>query len=319
MSSENQKSNPETFKMYVKFLKNHYTAKKQKTKFENKMKGKTTMGAVINEFSNDLFVKFSTDLTSNIKKIKEPEKINNSLISQSKNELVRTCIRQGNEDKIKKLIPEYDDNDELKDIVNNFKDINKKNDGDNKIKRGPYKEKQKKEYFFITLCPFNNNIKDLINIMNRLLKRNHYFDFCSYVFEQRGDNNNNLGEGGHIHILCNKHIEKANMLKQLLSSIHKFCNKESIDVKIVPECDRNKVELYMQGHKTPDKMDKVRMDIIWRNNNNVKDNICCVDDKTILKPLIFKEVDSECKIFFIGDYKYIQVVIDGEKKLLKID
>lgn len=327
LKSTNLKSKDHTFIItddvlikYIEYLRNHYISKGEEKEFKARIKGRKTYDEINRAFPESLREAFIKDISTKSNEDNKSLKNTNSIILQSKNELIRTCIKRGNEDKIKKLIPDYDDNYELKYIVNIFKDINKnKNNFANKIKRGPYKQKQIIEYFFITLCPFNNNIKDLINIMDILLKRNNYFGFCSYVFEQRGDNIDNIGEGGHIHILCNKNIKKSVFIYQLFKSIHKFCNNESIDIKIIPECDRNTVELYMQGHKTPSKMDKVRLDIIWRNNNNIKDNIFCIDNKTILKPLIFKQEKTECELFFIGDYKYIQVVINGETKLLKID
>lgn len=298
---------------FIKFALNYYGEDKQSLKQLNKMvDGKKDINEIIKQFPGG-FTKFSENITKKLKDKHNVKNKPNKIIDASKTELIRTCIRQGNEEKIKKLVPDYDDNEELKNIVSDFKEINKKS---NVVKRGPYNKVGKVEYFFITLCPFNNSIQDLINIMDRLMKRNHYFNICSYVFEQRGDKVDNMGDGGHIHILCNKLIEKSTMIKQIFKSIHKFCNKESIDIKIVPESDRNKVELYMQGHKTPDKMAKVRIDILWRNNNNV-DNIFCIDGKTILRPLEFKHEKGEHEIFYIGDKKYIQFIFNGEKKLLE--
>jgi len=294
---------------FMIYARNFYCNKNGETEkqFNEKMKDIKS--------SNDALKKYPELMKSYIDNVSYLTGKPNKIIESSKNELIRTAIRQGNEENIKKFIPEYHEGHELKSIVEGFKEINKKS---NKAKRGPYKEKDKTEYYFITICPINKNASELIEIMSKILKRNEYFNICSYTYEQRGEENLTIGQGSHIHILSKKLVKKSVIIDQIYKSIHKLSNKESIDVKIIPESDRNKVELYMQGHKSPDKIKKVTNNIIWRKNNEIEQDIYCIDKKTVLKEFTYKQEKKECEIFYIGDETYIQVVINGEKKLVKI-
>lgn len=135
--------------------------------------------------------------------------------------------------------------------------------------------------FFITISP---PLRDGHPIMNDHLllekARKHYmkntdpFTERHFVIEQSGETEDQIGRHPHLHILLrlNKSNQSGEPLRAYKTierhwkdfiSLGKFC----VDIKHVSEVTYAKKLEYMQGKKDEDKLEKVKMDKIWRERN----------------------------------------------------
>lgn len=152
--------------------------------------------------------------------------------------------------------------------------------------------------------------------------RNNYFDVCSYVYEQSGESNETLGHNNHIHMLTVKHVAKSKLIDQLFKSLSSVLSMNNIHVECVLDSERDKIENYMQGIKTPDKMNKVLYNDLWRKKYNIP-SIITVDNKTIIKQLDCKiskpDEDYNTNIVIINDKKYVRFKFNGKVQFLEFN
>lgn len=133
-----------------------------------------------------------------------------------------------------------------------------------------------KEWLFITINP-----KDGISVedfKNKILSLSKWkvFQKGSFVLEQRGENNDELGKGKHAHIMIEKYsIERKRLINRLETTFKNFCDKpyeNTINVKRKsPEHGRETLDEYMNGLKQEDKLLKVENDIQWRKKYYLQD------------------------------------------------
>lgn len=143
-----------------------------------------------------------------------------------------------------------------------------------------YNEKQKrKEYkrpfFFITINPKPdtdfNEFKSAVEDISTWC----WVDKCYWVFEQRGTNETDIGNGFHAHILIEKHnIEKGKCKTQIKNKFKKFVgvlNDNTINVQDKKrEWLQDKLD-YILGEKYDEgKPEKQEIDKIWRKKNNIE-------------------------------------------------
>ena len=143
-----------------------------------------------------------------------------------------------------------------------------------------YNEKQKrkenkKPFYFITINPkpdidfneFKSNIEDISTFT--------WVEKCYWVFEQRGNNNDTIGNGFHAHILIEKHnCEFGKMKSQITNKFKKFVGIVSDNTINIQKKKRewlnDKLE-YIMGKKYDEgKPEKQEIDLIWRKNNNLE-------------------------------------------------
>lgn len=122
--------------------------------------------------------------------------------------------------------------------------------------------------WFITICPDETQwtLYKFRKALCRLTTSKKTHDMC-YCLEQRGDNPDKLGNGYHAHLLYVTKYYRSTIIYDLRA---KFANC-NIDV---PPRNSDKTFLdrynYMCGHKTSEKMEKVVMDRIWRDNESIE-------------------------------------------------
>lgn len=139
-------------------------------------------------------------------------------------------------------------------------------------------EKIKDRWALITLRPEPNscNLQQFIKDVNKVVNKSLIIE-CEYAFEQTGDNDNNIGQGFHVHILaklrenCNvQHIITAckfikyNCIVQVGSKTGKKFLSTNSDLEYCKN--------YIRGDKhNKDKEPAVAMDKIWRMQNGLQD------------------------------------------------
>lgn len=140
---------------------------------------------------------------------------------------------------------------------------------DSKSKRGEYKKKEKM-YHFITINPQETTIEEIQKIMAKLLKK-EWLKIYSYVIEQRGESDDDSGQGKHLHIIADKTKSKADVIHILYASTINICeNKSKIDIR---EMNENEMKIrynYIRGIKKESKIKSYNETIKWREANNIK-------------------------------------------------
>ena len=133
-----------------------------------------------------------------------------------------------------------------------------------------------KPWYFITINPKPEiKLSDFVSKIESITEWK-IFKKGYYVFEQRGETEDELGKLPHCHILLEKYtIEFARLLTRLETSFKKYCNppyKNTINVKTkIKEHALETLDEYMAGAKQNDKLDKCFLDRMWRSKNNLKD------------------------------------------------
>lgn len=131
--------------------------------------------------------------------------------------------------------------------------------------------------FFITINPKpDTSIIKFYNLISKQVLRNFMVN-PKIVFEQRGSNSETLGNGMHCHILIERakvpNICPSSIQQKLFKALSSICgNIQHIDVKVANGINYDNREKYIQGKKIDDsKKQKVAMDRIWRQKNNLLD------------------------------------------------
>lgn len=202
-----------------------------------------------------------------------------------------------------------------------------------KKKRKAYEKNIIHKYALLTINPPECDIKTLDNIIKKL-KANEKINIYSYVYEQRGGEEETKGEGKHIHMIIDIYDSPSNMINKiflLLSSKKNnyLSHRECVDIKygdeglikkylFDPYETKTKWEHYMQGNKHPSKIKSYMMTMKWRKENKIKD-IYKVKGK--ISEYIFKEpeiMSIETKIMTLNNDQYIILCINGEDKYIKL-
>lgn len=128
--------------------------------------------------------------------------------------------------------------------------------------------------YFITIRPNENKI-NLNNFHMKVKEFLHKKFVISYTYslEQKGLTIDTLGQGFHVHIVCNTtHSEK----KRCLHAVQKFfidsTASNCIDVKTTKN-GKNIIDEYLINYKSDDghKIVTKEMDKLWRTNNGLKE------------------------------------------------
>ena len=133
-----------------------------------------------------------------------------------------------------------------------------------------------KEWIFITINPKDDiSITDFKNKIDSITKWKCFYKGF-YVFEQRGENENEIGKGMHSHImLCKYNVERKRLIQRLETTFKKYCNQPFINTINVlrksPQHGQETLDEYMKGQKQDNKLQKVELDKIWRKQNNIED------------------------------------------------
>lgn len=110
---------------------------------------------------------------------------------------------------------------------------------------------------------FSDFKKTVDKFLTRTFVRN-----VKYVYEQRGETEETMGKGFHVHILYDKDkcVSPSQMTTYIQNSFkHCVGNLKSIDIKFYLTAIREEKEQYLLGNKwNEDKSPKLAIDIKWR-------------------------------------------------------
>lgn len=163
------------------------------------------------------------------------------------------------------------DSGELDDYLPIMKEIRKKEEKDDEVK--------KSSYMLITFAPQELKMKplELIKLMERIVK----FSFIKgyvYVLEQRysgepTEKYKELGSGIHSHLLINKGDYRFSHVKRDISRVFKNvnCNIDYLNVKETPVSLQNTLNYLLGDKKDEFKQVKQVQDRIWREKEGIKD------------------------------------------------
>lgn len=136
------------------------------------------------------------------------------------------------------------------------------------------REEKVKPWFFITINPKSEIVwKDFHQKILSITKWKP-FQKGYFVYEQRGDDKETMGKGMHCHMMIEKHsMEFKRCCSRLQNALKDFCEKpfeNTINVKRKIEAHaRETLDEYMTGLKEKDKMQKVSIDEVWREELNI--------------------------------------------------
>jgi len=148
---------------------------------------------------------------------------------------------------------------------------------------------EKTNYIFVNVNPAPNHSLDYFHkLIHKAMSKKWVKDYL-FVFEQRGENETEMGKGFHTHIILEKLPEKqyCQCIKELARTLAPVCDTSNYHLfsgAIIKESDINKRREYILGVKSdPTKHLKQQMDIIWRKENCLKPyygnvNICLKKD-----------------------------------------
>lgn len=128
-------------------------------------------------------------------------------------------------------------------------------------------------YYFITVnpppeCPLDK----LLQQINKFLGKK-WITHYAYVIEQRGETEEEAGKGLHTHILIHSNnYPPARMRKEMCSTFAKImtCNANNPYVVFIRDDEQYKIRLtYLNGLKTEEKKEKVKIDKYYREKNKL--------------------------------------------------
>lgn len=185
-------------------------------------------------------------------------------------------------------------------------------------KRGKYKKQKTIDYLFVTINPIECEITELKNIIERL--DNKEIKICSYIFEQRGETDDEIGKGKHIHMLIKKRNSISYYKRRILSMLRKtelIEYQESIN--IIEVTNKEGIDYYMQGKKAPEKLTKMKYTKIWREQNKLKDIYIVRGEINKYTEPNIKSTKKEVDYITIDDDHYIVVEVNNKKITIKLD
>lgn len=145
-----------------------------------------------------------------------------------------------------------------------------------KIQREREDERFKSNFLFITINPKPSILlPEFMNICSKVVTK-PWINKYMYVLEQRGDNDDDIGRGFHLHLLIDKGDYRfSHARREFVSSFRKVCdiqNYHTFNFAYCKESDINKRQNYMIGLKAdPDKHKKQEYDKKWRKIYNIPD------------------------------------------------
>jgi len=143
------------------------------------------------------------------------------------------------------------------------------------IKENGYRQYQKLKsidsFQWVTVNPkpetsFESFKKDVDKYVNQ-----KHIEAAEYVYEQRGSNDDTMGQGFHVHLLVKTKTNKADFEKRTRAKFSKYCgNDKHIYMKSCPLKFIKDKQAYMRGEKIePGKETKCEIDKLWRIKNNL--------------------------------------------------
>lgn len=136
--------------------------------------------------------------------------------------------------------------------------------------------KENSKYIFITINPNAQiTLLDFINKINKLMSKKWMGSYL-YVYEQRGETLEEVGKGFHFHAIIEKPKTKkySEMIRELSNSANSVCDTSNFhffNIKSISEEECQRKIIYLTGSKADEcKHLKQTMDIVFRNNNNLK-------------------------------------------------
>jgi len=136
----------------------------------------------------------------------------------------------------------------------------------------------------ITINPDTTKIslERFISVMEKTFHRK-MFKSATYVFEQRGEDADDLGRGYHCHAIVQltegskpKDVRR-DLVRSFVKCKNPTCgNPKHIDVRRLPTSrDKQNAYAYISGEKDASKTDKTLMDFEWREINNIEPIYSC--------------------------------------------
>ena len=130
-------------------------------------------------------------------------------------------------------------------------------------------------YLFVTISPKTSvHLEEFTKTVEKLVKR-QMFSAYAYAFEQRASTPEEVGKGFHVHILLRRNLsyKPSKIKKNMANTCKGLCDTNDnrvFNVQFIgTEFARDKME-YIRGGKTGDGKDqKMDMDIIFREKNNM--------------------------------------------------
>jgi hypothetical protein len=204
----------------------------------------------------------------------------------------------------------------------------KKENGITKENRKEYKKKAQ-QYQFITINP-KDDIKftELLDTIKDVLKKK-WLKINYYVYEQRGETENEIGKGCHFHMICEKTKAKSRVIDILYNTCQYICGKRaSIDVREFDKLGAIIRYNYITGKKKESKMKACDLNDKWRKSMKLK-NLYTINEIKNIKnestdiqhvenEIIEKEEQEEekliCENYFKkeSDEGYIYIKENGE-------
>lgn len=140
------------------------------------------------------------------------------------------------------------------------------------------KHKKIEQFIWLTICPEPKcSLPKFITAIDKFT-RGVNLKSCKYVYEQRGENIQELGKGFHCHLLIMKQAKLApSQFERHCKSAFKECvgcNK-AIHIQYFPKDHpdnfwEEKID-YLHGKKWDKEKDaKIQMDILWREKHSLK-------------------------------------------------
>ncbi len=137
-------------------------------------------------------------------------------------------------------------------------------------------------YAMLSIRPkIDQKFEDFEPFINRVVKKCWLKDNCLWVYEQKGENEADMGKGLHCHILYQlhgiKHGKKQKSKTQCLNEILEMIKNldwiepQGIHIQVYKKEDGDKVHNYLLGEKSPQEKQKSQeFDVIYREKNNIE-------------------------------------------------
>lgn len=134
-------------------------------------------------------------------------------------------------------------------------------------------------WYHISIRPNDNNIsfEDFYEFIRKLIERKCFIQYHA-VFEQKGENEQDLGKGFHTHIVANMtQRSKGEVIRDIKSSLKKMIDKGQIAencIQVDPTRNPNEIiDKYLTDHESIDgHKEKTKVtDELWRKKMNLEE------------------------------------------------